>query len=227
MKTLKRLDGSFIEIDLQEEDLRNHFSNPINYTDVIIDQFNTLNYYQNFISETDKTILDIGANVGLFALHVSSSADKIICIEPTPSHFTLLQKTTKNFVNVKCVHGAVSNQNGTTNFYTSHSNTTTNSLIPRDVRETIQVPTFTIEKIVNDQKLERVDFVKMDIEGSEYIVLDDKTLEYISENIPKILIEFHDVHSNNQVPKYIKLFSDLGFEYNHFHFDSVFFYKKK
>lgn len=226
IKQIKRIDNSIYDIELLEEDLQKHFTESINYTDVIIDQFNTLNYYQNFISKKDKIILDIGANVGLFALHLSSSADKIICIEPTPSHFNLLKKLTNGFKNIECVHGAVSNQDGIAKFYTSVSNTTTNSLIARDVSSTLEVPAYTIESIIKNANLDRVDFIKMDIEGSEYIVLDEATLSYIGKNIPKILIEFHDVRSNNQVPKYIEIFKELGFESNHFHFDSVFFYKK-
>jgi FkbM family methyltransferase len=227
MKTrhVKLLDGSDYTIQLEDQKLIEHFENPSNYTEAILEQFNNVNYYQDFIKEDDKFILDIGANVGLFALYVSPWAEKIVCVEPTPDHFSLLNKLTEGFDNIERIHGAASNVTGVAYFYTSQSNTTTNSLIARDVKSTIQVPSYTIKDIVEKAGLERVDFIKMDIEGSEYIVLDEKTLEYIAENVPKILVEFHDCHVENHAHKYIKLFTELGFTANHFHWDSVFFYK--
>ena len=224
-RQIKLLDGSYYTIKLEDEKLIEHFETGNNYTEAILEQFNNANYYQDFIKESDKFILDIGANVGLFALYVSPWAEKIVCIEPTPSHFELLIKLTEGLDNIDKIQGAVSNVTGTTNFYTSQSNTTTNGLIARDVQSSFQVPSYTIEDLVVKSGLERVDFVKMDIEGGEYIVLDEKTIEYIGKNIPKILIEFHDCQHENHAHKYIKLFKDQGFEANHFHWDSVYFYK--
>jgi FkbM family methyltransferase len=225
-KKIKLIDNSVYSIILEDQDLLNHFEIPNNYTEAILDQFNNFNYYQDFISESDKVILDVGANVGLFALYVSPIADKIICIEPTPSHFNLLTKLTKDISKIERINGALSNTTGEANFYTSISNTTTNSLISRDVDQVLTVKSYSLKDLVETTKLGKVDFVKMDIEGGEYIVLDEETLQYISENIPKILIEFHDCQHTNHALRYIEMFKNLGFEANHFHWDSVFFYKK-
>jgi FkbM family methyltransferase len=225
-KKIKLIDNSVYSIVLEDQDLLNHFETSNNYTEAILDQFNNFNYYQDFISESDKVILDVGANVGLFALYVSPIANKIVCIEPTPSHFNLLTKLTRDISKIERINGALSNMSGEVNFYTSVSNTTTNSLISRDVDQILTVKSYSLKDLIETTKLDKVDFVKMDIEGGEYIVLDEETLQYIGENIPKILIEFHDCQHTNHALKYIEMFKNLGFEANHFHWDSVFFYKK-
>jgi FkbM family methyltransferase len=224
-KKIKLIDNSVYSIILEDQDLLNHFETPNNYTEAILDQFNNFNYYQDFISESDKVILDVGANVGLFALYVSPIADKVVCVEPTPSHFNLLTKLTKDISKIERINGALSNISGEVNFYTSVSNTTTNSLISRDVNQILTVKSYSLKDLIEITKLDKVDFVKMDIEGGEYIVLDEETLQYIGENIPKILIEFHDCQHTNHALKYIEMFKNLGFKANHFHWDSVFFYK--
>jgi FkbM family methyltransferase len=224
-KKIKLIDNSVYSIILEDQDLLNHFETPNNYTEAILDQFNNFNYYQDFISESDKVILDVGANVGLFALYVSPIADKVVCIEPTPSHFNLLTKLTKDISKIERINGALSNISGEVDFYTSVSNTTTNSLISRDVNQILTVKSYSLKDLIEITKLDKVDFVKMDIEGGEYIVLDEETLQYIGENIPKILIEFHDCQHTNHALKYIEMFKNLGFKANHFHWDSVFFYK--
>ena len=224
-REIKLVDNTTHIIKLETPEAVQHFNSWNNYTDAILEHFNSKNYYQDFISESDKVILDLGANVGLFALYVSPIADKVVCIEPTPSHFNLLTKLTKDISKIERINGALSNISGEVNFYTSVSNTTTNSLISRDVNQILTVKSYSLKDLIEITKLDKVDFVKMDIEGGEYIVLDEETLQYIGENIPKILIEFHDCQHTNHALKYIEMFKNLGFKANHFHWDSVFFYK--
>jgi FkbM family methyltransferase len=148
----------------------------------------------------------------------------------------LLKDLTKNFKNIDCIQSAVSNETGKIIFYTSTSNTTMNSLIPRD-GGFFEVDGYKLKDLIENVGFEKVDFIKMDIEGSEYTVLDEETIKYIGENIPKILIEFHGDprntkyaniydHINQTIPDYIQTFKNMGYEVNHFNWDSIFCHKK-
>ena len=235
-RNIKLIDGTDYVINLETTKLSQHFNTWNNYTKEILEHFNSKNYYQDFVKPEDKNILDLGANVGLFALYVTPWAEKIVCVEPTPSHFNLLKDLTKNFKNIDCTQSAVSNETGKIIFYTSTSNTTMNSLIPRD-GGFFEVDGYKLKDLIEKVGFEKVDFIKMDIEGSEYTVLDEETIKYIGENIPKILIEFHGDprntkyaniydHINQTIPDYIQTFKNMGYEVNHFNWDSIFCHKK-
>ena len=223
--TITLSDGQRKTIDLKTEGLKKHFSEWQNYTGAILEQFNTRDYYQNFLEEDDKVILDLGANIGLFAIHALPWADRIVCVEPTPSHFELLEQLTSEFDTIERVQYAVSPIDAPVIFYTENSNSTMNSLIPRS-GEQLVVEGLTLESLAKKCNLDRIDFIKMDIEGSEYIVLNESTVDYILKNVPKILIEFHS-NFDEVIPKYKGIFEAHGYTVNHFHWDSIMCIKKK
>lgn len=222
---IKLINGETLNLDLSTPELQIHFSSWNNYTNAILDQFNTRNYYQDFIDKNDKVILDLGANIGLFAIHVAPWAERIVCLEPTPSHFKLLEQLTSEFKNIERVQVAIAPKDGKVTFYTEPNNTTMNSLIPRS-GGSFQVEGYSLKTIMDKFNLQNVDFIKMDIEGSENIVLNDETVSHIINHVPKILIEFHSDH-DVIVPKFISTFEANGFKVNHFHWDSIMCIKNK
>lgn len=221
---IKLVNGDTQILDLSTPELQLHFSGWNNYTEAILDQFNNRNYYQDFLDKDDKVILDLGANVGLFAIHVAPWAERIVCFEPTPSHFQLLEQLTSDIKSIERVQAAIAPVDGKIVFYTEPNNTTMNSLIPRS-GGSFEVQGLTLKSIIEKYNLHNVNFVKMDIEGSENVVLNDETVNYIINNIPKILIEFHSDH-DVILPKFIKIFESNGFRVNHFNWDSIMCFKK-
>lgn len=189
---LNLIDGSVYNINLESQDIRNHFADRRNCTLEILHQFNNLNYYNQFISKEDKVILDIGGNIGLFSIHVSPYAEKILTLEPTPSHFKLLTKLTSNFKNIQPINMALSNKSGTERFYTCDANSTMNSLINRG-HNFFDVESISLKDLIEKNSLEKVDFLKIDIEGSEVIALNEDIINYISDKVKKVFIETHDV----------------------------------
>lgn len=223
--TIRLVDNSTYEINLKSEELRKHFGEPQNYTGAILDQFNTRNYYEDFVDENDKTIVDLGANIGLFAIHVAPYAKRIVCFEPTPSHFNLLKQLTEEFSNIELVEAAIAPSTGPIKFYTEPSNTTMNSLVNRG-GYSFEVKGYSLKDIAENFDLKNIDFLKMDIEGSEDFVLNEETLNYMFENIPKVLIEFHNNY-HTDTEKYKAIFESRGFVVKKFIHDSIMCIKKK
>jgi len=226
--TEKLINGQTHTIELATQELRNHFDDNHNCTKEILHQFNNLDYYTQFITPDDKIILDLGGNVGLFAIHVTPWAEKIITVEPTPSHFALNEQLTSQFNNITRLQAAVSNITGTTKFFLFESNSTMNSLIDRS-GNFIMVDTITIPDIISKFKLKTVDFIKIDIEGSETIALDEHIISILSTKVAKILIEFHEVNGISyemQRDRYEPIFQKFGYETKQFGPDGLFCNKK-
>ena len=95
--------------------------------------------------------------------------------------------------NIERIQAAISNETGKIPFFTFPSNTTMNSLINRGGNH-FMVDSITIPDLIKKLELPHVDFIKLDIEGSETIALSEDVIRSISDKVAKILIEFHEVN---------------------------------
>ncbi len=223
-RQMKLIDGSNYTIELPTKELQDHFNNPSNCTFEILHQFNELSWYSEYLSKDDKIILDLGGNIGLFALHVTPWADRVITVEPTPSHYNLNTQLTSKFKQVERIQAAISNTTGQMTFYTFSSNTTMNSLINRG-GDSFTVDCITIPDLIEKLDLKRVDFIKLDIEGSETIALNEDIIKSISDKVAKILIEFHEVGGvgyTEQRAIFEQIFIKYGYEIKHFGPDGLY-----
>jgi len=63
--------------------------------------------------------------------------------------------------------------------------------MPGELAENIEVPTTTLQDIIDSNHIDQIGFLKMDCEGSEGLILDSTPKNYL-KRIRKIAIEFHD-----------------------------------
>ena len=80
------------------------------------------------------------------------------------------------FKNIECVQGAISDKNEITQFYILED-TTENSLISGKGGIEVNVQTYTLKDIINMFSLKVIDFVKIDIEGSEIKFLSEENIK--------------------------------------------------
>ena len=119
---------------------------------------------------TPRTIVDLGANVGLTTLYFASKAPgaRFICVEPAPSNAELLRRNVRVLPQVVIVQAAVAKTSGTVAF--------------DDTRPTwgggitcgggIRVAAISIDDLIMHYAPEgMIDLLKMDIEGAEADVL--------------------------------------------------------
>ena len=148
-------------------------------------------------------IIDIGAHKGFFALYAGmncSSESRIICLEPSQSNYTELTENINlnGLSNVHAINKGIRSKAGSESLYMySPAN---NSLISEyeniidkssDHVESIQVTT--LPQIIDTFKIEAIDFLKMDCEGSEYDILYNLESS-IYAMIKVISLEFHDLN---------------------------------
>jgi FkbM family methyltransferase len=136
-----------------------------------------------------STVIDIGANAGYFSLWWLSRFpnSEVIAAEPMPNNFSLLQRnaslnSTKKLHPVNC---AVSSGVGeiALHFDRHDSFTTAASVLKNSSgQDELSVQATSIAQLMTRFNLSRIDFLKLDCEGSEYDILyycDDGLLEKI------------------------------------------------
>ncbi|MFH2021098.1 MAG: FkbM family methyltransferase [archaeon] len=124
------------------------------------------------ILKKDFTILDIGANIGWYSIHLASSVKKIIAFEPLPQTFKRLQDNLKlnNIKNIEINNFGLGEKEDTFDFYYYPSTTVAASM--RDLYTDKEKKVVKCQVKVLDHVIkEKVDFIKCDVEGAELSVL--------------------------------------------------------
>ena len=141
-------------------------------------------------------IINIGAYVGNFAQAILKTHDKylIYAIEPSPISYKILKKRFKKDKKIITINAAVSDKNGKVPFYNAGGKKC-DSLIKKFTRgkkenvvKTV-VKAITIRSLFEKYKIGKVDLLKINCEGGEYVLFDD--CEYL-DNVKNVCIEFHN-----------------------------------
>ena len=214
---IKTVLNNYLTIKTENEKVIEHFKNPKNYTEIILEQINTENLYQKWLADKkDVNILDFGGNVGLFALHVTDIAKKIVSVEPTPEHIMILKELTKDYKNIKVVESALNDKDEMVPFFIDPWNSTTNSLRRENSHYLYSslISGKTLKTILDENDLDEVEFAKIDIEGSEYKALTKDTINATEKRIKSWFVEAHNstnLPSKEGVKYLANIFKQCGY----------------
>jgi FkbM family methyltransferase len=128
----------------------------------------------------DFVFLDIGASVGGYALFVAAQGGpraRILAVEPLPELFERLVYNIRQnaFFNVKAVSCALLDHDGEVTLFANADNRGEASVrvVSADARAAqLRVPAKTLLSLLLEEGYERIDAIKLDIEGAEDLVLD-------------------------------------------------------
>lgn len=148
------------------------------------------------VRKEGSVALDIGANVGLVSYYLAQHFEKVYSIEPSTEHMQnlALMLNYNKLTNVIPIQKAIYIENGKFGFGGPKDNTTMRSLHMatwQDGKPEEQVETITLQKLFTDYKIEHVNLMKLDIEGSEIEVLSHPTFKTVAPKIDIIIIERH------------------------------------
>jgi len=151
--------------------------------------------YQNIPSK--RTMIDIGANIGIFAKPSAELFERVICFEPVRKNFEVLEKNLETYSNVELYCLGISNQPQTATFALQ----SLKCGVCKQVDDFVPHPEFeqhTGELTTLDQyNFDRVDWIKIDVEGFEDAVLDGSR-DTIKRNRPWLLIEDNGKRDQHQ-----------------------------
>lgn len=162
-------------------------------------------HYLKRILRPGMVCVDAGANVGYLSVLMAKKVGRrgrVISFEPTQRSFASLRRNVQlnGLTNVFAEQVALADHNGTLEFnegpagydvYNSAGNITHPSALSVPFQKTM-VPCVTLDSYASANNINRVDLIKIDVEGGELSAL--KGMEATLENNPqaKIIIEFAD-----------------------------------
>jgi FkbM family methyltransferase len=165
------------------------------------------------------TVVDIGANVGVFTLWAASRHPdvKVIAVEPSPLMCEFLRRNivSSGLHTVTVVQSAVGGQTGQAILY-SRGAEVLNSLYSQDVlgsefHPLIHTPVLTLEAVFDRYGLQTCHLLKMDCEGAEYEVLLNARQDTL-DRIHRISMEYH-IGLNKHEPEDLVFFlENRGFQ---------------
>jgi len=189
--------------------------NYINYYEFFIDRcFDGYNY--NYLD----TVIDIGANVGLFSKHCfMRKASNAILVEANPNLRKNIETVLGDDIDKSILMmSAVTSKKEKVKFKYSSENTTIGTLVfdsnvigYENLDSEMELETITIDDIFNEVKTERISLFKCDIEGGEYDLFESLKDEHISK-IDNFMIEFHG-NDNGQILPILDKLDKFGFKY--------------
>ena len=147
--------------------------------------------------ETGNIVVDIGANIGLHTLNMArivGNTGQVFAFEPDPSNFEILKKNVKinNYKNIILEQKAVGDKHGRVTLYQS-DNPINHRIFPQTERATnqVQVELTNLDNYFDSDMIDKINFIKIDVEGMEFGVL--KGMKNILKNNKKIKILFEFV----------------------------------
>ena len=170
-----------------------------NYNEFFVDKI-----YDDLNLKNLNICFDIGSNVGLFTKYLKlNNCNKIFCFEPNKTAFNSLQKNLNVESEVELFNLAVSYNNESLRLYIDNNNSLISSA--HDIKNNYyDVETITLKDIFERNKIQKVDFVKIDIEGMEFDLIENLE-DSIFQKIDKFLIEYHDFYFTDGSQKLEKL----------------------
>ena len=142
-------------------------------------------YPINESTKQEKVIIDIGANIGFFTIYalIKNPNSQILAVEANPKNFEILKNNIyENSLsdNVRVFNYVVTSEPGLQPFYLSSNSGWSSIYNERGAKngKIIHVDSTSLSRLLENNKLNVIDLLKIDIEGAEYdIMLKDKFLE--------------------------------------------------
>lgn len=169
------------------------------------------------LQKQNTLALDIGGNIGLCSLYLSRYFEKIITLEPSFEHFDALVRNlqTNKADNVKPIKKALFIKNGKYPFGGPKGNKTMQTLHMsqwQDGKPSDNVDTISLDKLFEEEKINHVDLMKIDVEGTETEIISSLSFKKVSSKIDLIIGELH--YWNGRHPNQLKdALKSNGFSY--------------
>ena len=162
-----------------------------------------------FRVKADDVVVDVGAHIGRYTLIAAAHNANVIAIEPEPSNFALLERNVRlnGLSNVALVAMAMTRRAGSLRLSVAPASNTGTSRVrsDRDDRSIgasqdgeVSVLGNTLDNLVQKLRLQRIDWLKIDVEGHEAVVLEggDVALRIARRLIVEVTDETDEVCRN-------------------------------
>jgi FkbM family methyltransferase len=126
------------------------------------------------LARPGAVFIDIGANVGTFSVRLAHDVDDlgvVIAVEPVAHTCSLLRKNAmRNSPDIQVHHAAIGEASGEIQV-TSEQGTGNHIVLPGEMLSAESITLRTVDDLVDEHRLDRVDIIKCDVEGAELSAL--------------------------------------------------------
>ncbi len=156
-------------------------------------------YNLGSLPTTTGTVVDLGANIGLFSLRAAQSAQRVIAVEPVASNLQLAETLLTEAEardKVALIKAAIcGDSGGTVRVFTSPkfpagSSIFQNHTMRWSIGQCEDVARLSLADLFEQEQIEHCGLLKCDIEGAEFEALEAAPLELL-QRIDHIVIEVH------------------------------------
>lgn len=143
----------------------------------------------------DAIVLDVGAHVGTFAVRAAHESPRghVYAFEPTSENSALLRENIarNRLTNLTVVQAAVGAKPGRATIALDDANTGMHSLYASTSgKRAEEVEVVTLDDVIDERKLHRVDLLKLDCEGAEYDIILGASRTTLAL-IQRLAVEYH------------------------------------
>ena len=187
-----------------------------NYNEFFVDDI-----YRNFNLNDMDTVIDVGANIGLFAKYMySKNANKVILVEANPNLKDKIHNLLDNDLKRSSVYlSPIYSEKKKVVFNYSDENSAIGSVAfdptmgieYESLTHQIELETITLDEIIENENINKISLFKCDIEGGEYDLIPSLTDRQMSM-IDKFMIEIHQ-NKNNEIQPILNKLTSHGFRY--------------
>lgn len=180
-----------------------------------------LNFIFNWLQE-DAVFFDVGANTGLFSLLAAAKSEKIHvhAFDPIKLNTALLQSSIEinSLSNITVNQTCVGDYDGIVEF--SVSSDSAYSSIKDSGRKSeykkVNLPIITLDTYIKSNSITKIDFMKIDVEGAEMMVIEGANAAFHNNLKPKLMmIELFDknlIAFNTSVQEAVIFVEKLGYK---------------
>jgi FkbM family methyltransferase len=149
--------------------------------------------HPDFWPTAGMTVIDVGANVGVFALHSAAAGAQVIAVEPNADAYRRLRAAVKaNGLEARIVtiNAAVGAEAGRGRMVVPRGQSVlgfVDTSSPRSGADHVVV--ITLDDLIARRQIERIDLLKIDVEGAEYEVLRGSTRAL--RLVDRVIFEYH------------------------------------
>lgn len=176
----------------------------------------------------DDVVVDVGAHAGIFTLKAARSAKNghVVAIEPNERNFKMLVKNIElnNIKNVTPLNIALSDSDDWRKLYVSRSSGR-HTLTPKKSMEKrpdkyVWVRTRTLDSIISELGIGKIDLIKVDVEGGEFEVLTGSVNVLSGKDGLRVSVASY--HYPDEAREMIKFLLSRGFEVSwNYYFDGL------
>ena len=169
--------------------------------------------YSGCIRFVPNNIIDLGSYVGLSAVYFANRFPdaKIVCVEPSSDNYEMLRLNTRAYPNIELIHAGVWSHNAKLKIVAKDEGDWATTVSESATYDKDTIDAITISDIVDLYKLESIDFLKVDIEGSEREIFSCNTDTWI-ELVKAVACETHDRFLDGCTAAYEQAFQSRDFD---------------